>query len=637
MIARHEMGSDDEIEELARAIVAICDDTTDRRSLEALRRIAGRWQTPRVPVVVAGEVSTGKTTLINALIGERLLPADAAPTTSAAVRVHYAPRRDATVTVTSEGKTSIEPLDPIDFALYLTRGGTQKIEKRHGRGARVVRAELGLPVPLLAGGLELLDTPGAGGLELAHRHVALAGLVDADAVIFVTRAGEPMSATERLFLAEAVERVARCVVVITHLDQLPDADEVVTDARAMLADRNQWEKLLDDPERADILAARFRSVPTVAVSPANRLDALDLGPDRMQQHVERGSNIAALEELLQKEIIDHTDELHRQNVILLCRRLARDVADMARTRRSLLTGDESAAVALAERSDAIKHWTAHGGQHWQADFEEDCNRIGPVIEQFARKRSDELNNTYRVGFRAMSTKQVTLTVEALRDEPTSVLTEMLLLARTHIAGAVSRVRGLLAEDHLDGPLEALIATRDVESRLVIDGPAEVKVKPGFTELRAGAAGVAAGIGLANVGAHGLVYLGLMAAGPVPIFWPIVLGAAAFSGYEFWRRSVQVSAERAIVHLDEVRRCLVGEVVALAKGACADAAVLMRTEIAAALTDLEVQVIRDREALGEAADLAGRPEERARRLSELERIADEADRLGRVAADIASRG
>src|SRR5664280_2556096 len=116
-------------------------------------------------VVVAGEAKRGKSTLINALLARAVLPTGVVPLTavpttlgygeSEAVEVRYTDGRDAVLGLAALPELVTEAGNPAN------RGGVAAVTVR-------------LPAPLLAGGMELVDTPGTGSVYV-HNTTAAAG------------------------------------------------------------------------------------------------------------------------------------------------------------------------------------------------------------------------------------------------------------------------------------------------------------------------------------------------------------------------------------------------------------------------------------------------------------------------------
>src|SRR5581483_10495275 len=112
--------------------------------------IGDRLRTNELTVLVAGQFKRGKSTFINALLGEELLPTGALPLTSVATMIHYGESAKAIVGFRDGGSMQIAAAD---IGRYVTEA--ENPENR----LRVARVDVELPVELLRG-VRLVDTPG---------------------------------------------------------------------------------------------------------------------------------------------------------------------------------------------------------------------------------------------------------------------------------------------------------------------------------------------------------------------------------------------------------------------------------------------------------------------------------------------
>jgi len=116
-----------------------------------------------VEVALIGRVSSGKSSLINALIEQPLLPVGVRPVTAITTRLMYAAKANAS-TVALDGSTQPIPLSELPDHLDQDR---QDPQQGHLREVRI-----GVPASLLSGGVVLTDTPGLGSLHpQASAHV----------------------------------------------------------------------------------------------------------------------------------------------------------------------------------------------------------------------------------------------------------------------------------------------------------------------------------------------------------------------------------------------------------------------------------------------------------------------------------
>ncbi len=203
-------------------------DLTERIEVEAKS-----WKDTQIRVVVAGEIKRGKTSFINALLGQPgLLPVDADVATSVHLAVSHAETLQVTAVRRPEGT---------DLEERVTIGPEQLVDYASMQGQAVARegvvgVEVGLPHPLLERGLVVIDTPGVGGLTRGHRDSALAGLRYADALFFAVSVEEPISLSELQFLAEASERIDTVVLILTKVDSSSDPERMMAEDRAKMAD-----------------------------------------------------------------------------------------------------------------------------------------------------------------------------------------------------------------------------------------------------------------------------------------------------------------------------------------------------------------------------------------------------------------
>ncbi|MGD0927471.1 MAG: dynamin family protein [Streptosporangiaceae bacterium] len=180
----------------------------DRAALDALR---GRVRERRLRVLVAGEAKRGKSTLINALLGRAVLPAGVTPLTALATTVLYG--RDENVrAVFTDGHAEDLPLSALEDVV--TERGNP------GNCRNVAAVTVTVDVPILARGVELVDTPGTGSVYAHNTSAAEAALDTMDAAVFVLTADPPASASERELLARVAGGSVRMFVVLNKTDYL---------------------------------------------------------------------------------------------------------------------------------------------------------------------------------------------------------------------------------------------------------------------------------------------------------------------------------------------------------------------------------------------------------------------------------
>ncbi|MDE3119394.1 MAG: dynamin family protein [Nitrospirota bacterium] len=95
------------------------------------------------------------------------------------------------------------------------------------------------PSPLLAKGLEIIDTPGIGSTVQHNTHTARAVLPECDAVLVVLSPDPPITEVEVEFLRTVKDRVERVLFVLTKADLLtqPDRRDTLTFLQQVLRDQ----------------------------------------------------------------------------------------------------------------------------------------------------------------------------------------------------------------------------------------------------------------------------------------------------------------------------------------------------------------------------------------------------------------
>lgn len=215
----------------AAALAAVAELAAQQGREDLVKRIADevtRARTTDPPtVVVAAEVSSGKTTLCNALVSfPGLLPVDVDVATGVFVAVTHASAPH--VRVFTRGNRAPIEGSVVDVADWVS------VARNPDNHKGVLHVEVGVPSPLLAEGMRLIDTPGVGGLDSQHSAMTLTALAGADALLFVLDASAPLSAPELHFLMRASANIQTVVFALSKADLNPGWKDVLDEDRRLL-------------------------------------------------------------------------------------------------------------------------------------------------------------------------------------------------------------------------------------------------------------------------------------------------------------------------------------------------------------------------------------------------------------------
>lgn len=199
-------------------------------ALELSARVAeGRFY-----VACVGQFKRGKSTLINALIGEPVLPTGFIPVTAVPTVIRFGQHLHTRIRL-HDGSWSEVPVS--ELKQYVTEELNPENKKR------VQGAEAFIPSPLLSSGMCIVDTPGLGSVFSGNSATTQAFIPHIDAALVVVGADPPI-AGEELTLVEAVgKQVHDLILVLNKADRTTDAERVAaaTFTRQLLKKKLQRE------------------------------------------------------------------------------------------------------------------------------------------------------------------------------------------------------------------------------------------------------------------------------------------------------------------------------------------------------------------------------------------------------------
>ncbi|MFH7026124.1 MAG: dynamin family protein [Heteroscytonema crispum UTEX LB 1556] len=194
------------------------------RDIEDIRAASNNLRTGVFRLLVLGDMKRGKSTFLNALIGERLLPSDVNPCTAVLTVLRYGAQKQVTVNF-NDGKSPQKlDFDSFKHKYTIDPAEAKKLEQENKPAfPDVDYAVVEYPLPLLEKGIEIVDSPGLNDTE-ARNELSLGYINNCHAILFVLRASQPCTLGERRYLENYIKgRGLSVFFLVNAWDQVREA------------------------------------------------------------------------------------------------------------------------------------------------------------------------------------------------------------------------------------------------------------------------------------------------------------------------------------------------------------------------------------------------------------------------------
>ncbi|MDY6874082.1 MAG: dynamin family protein [Chloroflexota bacterium] len=151
-------------------------------------------------LVMVGEFNAGKTAVINALLGDKLLKEGITPTTS---------------------------------EITILRYGNEEAHRLVSENQKLIQ----LPIDLLSE-VSIVDTPGTNAILRQHEQLTREFIPQADIVLFTTSVDRPFTESERVFMQQIRDWGKKIVIILNKIDILQDEDEL-TQVKIFVAENSR--------------------------------------------------------------------------------------------------------------------------------------------------------------------------------------------------------------------------------------------------------------------------------------------------------------------------------------------------------------------------------------------------------------
>jgi GTPase SAR1 family protein len=337
-------------------------------------------------LVVVGQFKRGKTCLINALLGDNVLPMSVVPLTSIVTILTYG---DSLSTRVFFKDGHVLDIEPAELADYVTEQGNPENVKN------VRDVWMTYPSSYLRNGSRLIDTPGVGSVYLHNTDAAYQYLPKSDAALFLLSVEQPVSKAELDFLKDVREHSNRIFFLINKIDYFSEkeVEESISFSRRVIKEAMGFD---------------------VNIFPVSAKLALD-GKLEGSDELLRKSNLPAFSEVLNRFL------MHEKGKVLLQSASNRLLRLLSQTRLAIDLEMQSLTIPVEEIKEKVELF-----QEKKKEILFDERNFTVLLESELARLKSSLDNDLAVlkeRLAAQMTEQFDAFAEEHRDSPLKELDE----------------------------------------------------------------------------------------------------------------------------------------------------------------------------------------------------------------------
>lgn len=367
---------------------SICGDLEMDEARKVLSQSREKLESHRFAVGIMGEFKRGKSTVINSLLEQEIMPADILPCSATMNRVTYDMQPHAELRMQDGSVRRIQVEELTDYVTKLT-------SENESRAADVEEAVVFYPCRFCQNGVDIVDTPGLNDDERMNK-ISEEIIPKLDAVIMVIVPGSPFSMSESEFVRNKLmsSDLGRLVFLVNKIDTIRRADDRARAVEGIKAKIQETvlEKMADlygrDSKQYEDAKMKLGNI---RIFPFSALDALEGKQSGDQAMIERSGTIP-FEEALTKMLTEERGALELGTPISILQRTSLEVAKNIETRRSAMamaldefeakqkTALEQIKNLRAEKKEEAKRLKQRS-KEVQADLAARTAQLYPQLEQ----------------------------------------------------------------------------------------------------------------------------------------------------------------------------------------------------------------------------------------------------------------
>ena len=186
--------------------------------LSEVEKLQDKIYENEIIISVVGQFKRGKSSFVNTLFDDSVLPTGIIPVTSTVTEIRYG-RTFRSEVVFNDG-TSV-PIKISEISDYCSEQGNSENHKN------VMAVKLWSPKFPFGRNVVLVDTPGVGSINQQNTDCSYSYVKQSDALVFMLSVDSPISETERDFLIKCKEYAAKFFIAVNKIDNIDDNNRKV--------------------------------------------------------------------------------------------------------------------------------------------------------------------------------------------------------------------------------------------------------------------------------------------------------------------------------------------------------------------------------------------------------------------------
>lgn len=369
----------------------LCDQLELKENKKAIENSRHKLKSHKFSVGIMGEFKRGKSTVINALLGREIMPADILPATATMNRVTYDLQPHAQV-IKNDGSVIEIPVDQISD--YVTKTNDENAK----RAEMVDEAIVYYPCQFCQNGVDIVDTPGLNDDERMDK-ISEEIIPKLDAVIMVIVPGAPFSKSEAEFVRNKLmgSDLGRLMFLVNKIDTIrpKERERAVEDIKKRIQtavlDKMQEVYGAESEEYKDAK----RKVGDIRIFPISAANALDARMDGDNELLE-DSGIMKFEDALTYMLTTERGALELSAPLAVLSRTAAEVLNAAESRKNGLQMNaeefKKKQQQTMDKIDEFRRNKKEEAKRINAAAQEAKMNLLPQVKEFYNELERELND-----------------------------------------------------------------------------------------------------------------------------------------------------------------------------------------------------------------------------------------------------